>query len=80
MESVIRNRIANCDWNSISAELSASGFGRTGPILRPLNANELVSLYSDESMFRSRVVMERFRFGKGDYKYFRYPLPKMSNN
>src|SRR5882724_2669654 len=75
MESVIRNRIANCDWNSISAELSASGFGRTGPILPAAECDELVSLYSDESMFRSRVVMERFRFGKGDYKYFRYPLP-----
>src|SRR6266568_671276 len=77
MESVIKNRIANCDWNSISAELSASGFGRTGPILPAAECDELVSLYSDESMFRSHVVMERYRFGKGDYKYFRYPLPEV---
>ncbi len=77
MESVIKNRIANCDWNSISAQLSASGFGLTGPILTTEECEELVSLYDDETHFRSRIVMERFRFGKGDYKYFRYPLPKI---
>jgi len=77
MESVIKNRIANCDWNSVAAQLSASGFGLTGPILSAAECDELISLYSDESIFRSRVAMERFRFGKGDYKYFRHPLPKI---
>ena len=77
MENAIKNRIANCDWNSISADLSASGFALTGAILSADACDQLISLYSEESMFRSRVVMERFRFGKGDYKYFRYPLPKI---
>src|SRR5713101_4432254 len=77
MESVIKNRIADCDWNSITAQLSASGFGLTGPILSANECQELISLYADEGKFRSKVVVERFRFGKGDYKYFRYPLPKI---
>jgi uncharacterized protein len=77
VESAIKNRIANCDWNSIAKQLSASGFGLTGPILSIAECDELVSLYEEETRFRSKIVMERFRFGKGDYKYFRYPLPKI---
>ena len=77
MESLIKNRVGNFDWESIKAELFASGFGLTGAILTAQECAELVSLYEDESRFRSQVVMERFRFGKGDYKYFRYPLPKI---
>ena len=77
MESLIKNRVGNFDWESINTELSASGFGLTGAILTAEECEELISLYQDESRFRSKVVMERFRFGKGDYKYFRYPLPKI---
>jgi hypothetical protein len=77
MDNAIKNRIANWDWNSISAELSASGFGLTGSVLTAEECEELVSLYEDETRFRSKIVMERFRFGKGDYKYFRYPLPEI---
>jgi uncharacterized protein len=77
MEDLIRNRVANCDWDMLSTELSASGFGLTGPILTVAECHELISLYADETNFRSKIVMERFRFGKGDYKYFRNPLPKI---
>ncbi len=73
----MKNRTANCDWNSIASGLSASGFGLTGPILTAEECGELVSLYDGETHFRSKIVMERFRFGKGDYKYFRYPFPKI---
>jgi uncharacterized protein len=77
MERPIKDRVANFDWNSISADLSASGFALTGPILTDQECQQLISLYDDETHFRSKIVMERFRFGKGDYKYFRYPLPKI---
>jgi len=77
MGNFIKNRIADCDWNSITAEVFASGFGLMGPVLSGNECEELISLYKDEAKFRSKVVMERFRFGKGDYKYFRYPLPKI---
>lgn len=47
----------------------------TGPLLSLDECAALTALYADDRNFRSQVVMERFRFGKGDYKYFRYPLP-----
>jgi uncharacterized protein len=77
MEKLIKERVANFDWNAIGSQLFTSGFGLTGPCLTPEECAELVGLYSDEKNFRSTVVMERFGFGKGDYKYFRRPLPKI---
>lgn len=65
----------NLDWTAISESLSSSGYAPTGRLLSPAECAQLVSLYPDDANFRSRVVMERYRFGKGDYKYFRYPLP-----
>jgi uncharacterized protein len=63
------------DWAAISESLSSSGYALTGQLLSSAECEKLVSLYSDVANFRSQVVMERYRFGKGDYKYFRYPLP-----
>jgi len=76
MERLLKNRVANFDWKALTSEIFASGFGLTGPILTTDECQELVSLYADESKFRSKIVMERFRFGKGDYKYFCNPLPR----
>ena len=66
---------AGPDWLAISESLSSSGYALTGQLLTPAQCAELVALYADHVNFRSQVVMERYRFGKGDYKYFRYPLP-----
>jgi uncharacterized protein len=65
------------DWTAISESLSSSGYALAGQLLSPPECAELVSLYPDARNFRSQVVMERYRFGKGDYKYFRYPLPSI---
>lgn len=75
METLIENRVAGLNWTEISAELAECGFALTAPLLSPEECAELVALYPDDRNFRSHVVMERFRFGRGDYKYFRYPLP-----
>ncbi|HEY6128903.1 MAG TPA: 2OG-Fe(II) oxygenase [Candidatus Acidoferrum sp.] len=77
MEKLVKDRVANFDWGALNSTLFASGFGLTGPILTAEECAELISLYPDEKNFRSTVVMERFRFGKGDYKYFCNPLPKV---
>lgn len=63
------------DWITAGQSLSESGYALTGPLLTPEECAALTTLYTDDNNFRSKVVMERFRFGKGDYKYFRYPLP-----
>ena len=56
-------------------EIFNSGFARTGPLLGREQCLELRSLYSDQGNFRSRIQMSQYRFGRGEYQYFRYPLP-----
>ena len=57
--------------------LARDGYATTPPLLRANECAELVSLYGEDSNFRSRIVMSRFGFGRGEYKYFDNPLPKL---
>lgn len=52
-------------------------YARMPPLLTPSECDDLVAIYQDDSRFRSRVDMERLRFGVGDYKYFALPLPRL---
>lgn len=67
--------IAALDWARIGAELDAFGCATTGPILDPDACEALAALYDREEGFRSRVIMARHGFGRGEYKYFAAPLP-----
>ena len=73
----IESRIAALDWARITAELDAFGAAATGPLLTPADCIALASLYPGEAGFRSRVVMARHGFGRGEYKYFADPLPPL---
>jgi hypothetical protein len=77
MPRKIRSRIESLDWQRILASLHESGWARTGEILTTQECDELRALYSNDNLFRSRVVMARHRFGLGEYKYFAYPLPEL---
>jgi len=68
-------RIAALDWAAIEAQLWDFGYAKTPAVLTPAECEELIALYGDETRFRSRVDMARYRFGLGDYKYFAHPLP-----
>ena len=68
-------RVNAIDWARVSDDLDANG---SAPIERLISASEcesLASLYPVDALFRSRVVMARHGFGRGEYKYFGYPLP-----
>jgi uncharacterized protein len=65
------------DWRSIEASLDGQGFSRIPPVLTTKECESLARLYRDDSHFRSRIEMERFRFGAGEYKYFAAPLPPL---
>jgi hypothetical protein len=52
------------------------GYARLGKLLQPREAERLRSLYEKPELFRSRIDMARYRFGRGEYQYFSYPLPK----
>jgi uncharacterized protein len=75
--TVVGERIAALDWEEIERSLWAWGYARTPAVLTPAQCAELVSLYPDDARFRSRIDMERYRFGVGDYKYFAHPLPPL---
>lgn len=71
----IEERLARLDWEAIERSLWEHGCALTPQILSPDECAELIVLYKDDSRFRSRVDMARFRFGIGEYKYFADPLP-----
>lgn len=73
----INERIDAVDWAKARESLCARGYAVTDPILTPEECASIVSLYSDGARFRSHIIMERHRFGVGDYKYFSDPLPEL---
>jgi hypothetical protein len=71
----IEARLAVLDWAQIGADLDAHGCALIGPVLSPEEWASLASSYDDDERFRSRIVMARHGFGRGEYKYFDRPLP-----
>jgi uncharacterized protein len=63
------------DWRQIAAELDAHGCAVIGGLLADHECAALAACYPDDARFRSRIVMGAHGFGRGEYKYFAYPLP-----
>ncbi|SED83717.1 hypothetical protein SAMN05519104_4505 [Rhizobiales bacterium GAS188] len=74
--SSVAARVAALDWPRIAAELDAGGAATTGIVLTPEECAGLARGYGDDDAFRSRVVMARHGFGRGEYKYYAYALPE----
>jgi uncharacterized protein len=70
-------RLQRYDWEHIAAELDAQGSAIFEKLLSPEECEFLITLYHQHDVFRSRVVMERHGYGRGEYKYFAYPLPEL---
>ena len=64
------------DFVPLAAEIAANGYA-TRRLLDPATCRELAALYDEDARFRSRVVMQRHAFGRGEYKYFAYKLPDL---
>jgi hypothetical protein len=73
----VATRVATLDWSAMAASLDAEGCARTGPLLTADECEALSASYPSDPPFRSRVVMARHGFGRGEYKYFAYPLPDL---
>jgi hypothetical protein len=63
------------DWDAIARELDAAGCAVVPGLLTPAECAAYAAEYASPQLFRSRVVMERHGFGRGEYQYFAYPLP-----
>ena len=73
----VSERVEKLDWERVWQELDAQGGVMIGRVLSPDESQSLAALYPKDDIFRSRVVMARHGFGRGEYKYFRYPLPDL---
>jgi len=70
-------RVAAYDWQALGGELDSYGCAVLPKLLSPEECRTIAALYCDESHFRSHIHMARHGFGKGEYRYFKYPLPDL---
>jgi hypothetical protein len=71
------DRVALLDWPKVIADLDEQGNAMIRGLLSPSECDALAAQYDNGDLYRSRVVMSRHGFGRGEYKYFRYPLPSV---
>jgi hypothetical protein len=69
------NDLSGRDWSSLLADLDAQGWAVLQGLLLPPTCSEIAQLFDQSGYFRSRVIMARHGFGRGEYRYFKYPLP-----
>ena len=74
-ESDAAARVAAIDWTAATNDLDAQGCAVLKGLLSAEECHALAALYPEDEIFRSRIVMGRHGFGRGEYKYFAYPLP-----
>jgi hypothetical protein len=77
VDATLARRLAEVDWTAVTATLREQPWARLPAVLSSAECAGLAALYDDGGAFRSRVVMERHRFGVGEYKYFAEPLPPL---
>ena len=71
----LKRRVENYDWDAIGSDLDAFGCAVLAKLLTANECDRMASLYANDERFRSQVNMARHGFGRGEYKYFKYPLP-----
>lgn len=76
-DTTVAKRLAVVDWQRTAEDLNGRGYALIERLLAPGACAALTALYPQDVNFRSRVVMERHGFGRGEYQYFSYPLPDL---
>ena len=76
-DTAITDRVDRIDWAAAAAELDQHGAAILPTLLSPQECTAIAGLYPEDRPFRSRVVMARHGFGRGEYRYFAYPLPPL---
>jgi uncharacterized protein len=73
----VMERVKTIDWDRVSRELDTEGNAVIEHLLSPDQCENVAALYPKDEIFRSRIVMGQHGFGRGEYKYFSYPLPAL---
>ncbi|MBW8684976.1 2OG-Fe(II) oxygenase [Chitinophaga rhizophila] len=76
MEKIVE-RLRSKDWQQVSADMHERGYTLLTGILSETECQELIELYNNDTAYRKTISMQRYRFGAGEYRYFRYPLPEL---
>ena len=72
-----QERVGQYDWTTLSGDLSHYGCAVLEKLLAQEECRQIAALYSREQYFRSHIHMARHGFGRGEYRYFKYPLPEL---
>ncbi|WP_263365085.1 2OG-Fe(II) oxygenase [Edaphobacter bradus] len=72
-----QEQIRCLNWDELQTSLNERGYATTGPLLTPSQCSELAEGYNNAAQFRSRVIMAKHGFGRGEYQYYSYPLPSL---
>src|SRR3569833_1417028 len=71
----MQQKIDELDWQHIAGQVNDGGYAILKNILTTGECDQLKQQYDDKTLYRKTIIMERYRFGLGEYKYFSYPLP-----
>jgi uncharacterized protein len=71
------DRLGACDWKEVEDNLDQRGYAIVNSVLSPEQCESLAASYESNEQFRSRIVMARHGYGRGEYKYFDRPLPSL---
>ncbi|WP_396590903.1 2OG-Fe(II) oxygenase [Allomuricauda sp. R78024] len=71
-----KDRLDGIIWQNVQNEIAQQGYSILENVLDDTHCSELIDGFTDSTLYRKTVEMERYRFGSGTYKYFRYPLPE----
>lgn len=77
MNSSIQQRVQARDWPAIAQQINDKGYAVIKNMLSHEECDRLSGTYDSDTLYRKTIVMEKYRFGSGAYKYFQYPLPAM---
>jgi hypothetical protein len=75
--SFLKEKISEINWPSISNDMNERGYSLVPQFLHDQNCQELIDKYDNVDLYRKTITMERYSFGLGQYKYFKYPLPDL---
>src|SRR5258707_15564665 len=73
----LAKRVTAVDWAALARSLDDLGYAQVKGLLSVGECQEMAGWYGDARRYRSTVVMARYGFGQGEYKYFAYPLPRL---
>jgi hypothetical protein len=79
MQKIIQ-RLQTKNWDKATEDLHQQGYAVVSNVLNKKECEDLIHSYNADNTYRKTITMERYRFGLGEYKYFRYPLPDLIND